>query len=139
MYLIERKPTLSDFFGIAFKTTSRQASGLSISQPPKCTRNRRYSHRRVDQLIARTISTTTPSDPGCLPIFCTCKSIEEVVELYSRRLPTCLYLTLCQMLKANQTLQLDIHTVVVVTIDLAAMSTPAAAAQACLSEEQTIR
>ena len=64
MYLIERKPTLSDFFGIAVKTTSRQASGLSVSHPPKRTRNRRYSNRRVDQLRARTISTTTPSDPG---------------------------------------------------------------------------
>ena len=45
MYLIERKPTLSDFFGIAVKTTSRQASSLSVSQPPKRTKNGRYSHR----------------------------------------------------------------------------------------------
>ena len=77
MYLTERKPTLSDFFGIAVKTTSRQASGLSVYQPPQRTRIRRYSHRRVDQLRARTISRTTPSDPGCLPILALAKALRN--------------------------------------------------------------
>ena len=35
-----------------------QASGLSVSQPHKRTRNSKKSHKRVDQLRARTISTT---------------------------------------------------------------------------------
>ena len=118
MCLIERKPTLSDFFGIAVNTTSRQASGLSVSHSPKRTRNKRYSHTRVDQLRARTISTTTPSDPGCLHMFCTCQSIGEVMELQHRRLPACINLTLCQVLKTDQTLMLNIHIVVIVAIDL---------------------
>ena len=105
MYLIERKPTLSDFFGIAVNTTSRQASGLSVSQPPKRTRNRRYSQRRVDQLRARTISTTTPSDPGLFAHFSTCQGIEKVVELYNR----------------HQTLHLYLHIVVVIAINFATM------------------
>ena len=69
--------------------------------------------------------------------FCSCQGIEEVMNLPCKRLPTCLNLTLCQMLKANQTLLLNILIVVVVTIDLAAMFTRSSSP--CMSVLRTIR
>ena len=135
MYLIERKPTLSDFFGIAVKTTSRQASGLPVSQPPKT-----YQEQEIQPQKSRPAESTHHFDNHTIRSrvfahFCTCQGIEEIVKLHSRGLPACLNLTLCQMLKANQTLQLNIHIVVVVTIDLAAMFSCNTAAHACQSEE----
>ena len=117
MYLIERKRTLSDFFGIPVKTTSRQSSILSVSQPLKRTRKRRCSHKRVDQPRARTLRS------NLFAHFCTCQSIKKVMKLHCKNLPTCLNLTLCQMLNTNPTLLFNILIAVVVTIDLAVMFT----------------
>ena len=102
MHLIERKPTLSDFFGIA-------VSGLSVSQPPKRTRNRRYSHRRIDQLRARTISTTTQSDPSCLSILALARALRKSWNLTAGGCQPALDLALCQILKTNKSLHLNVH------------------------------
>ena len=112
MYLIERKPTLSDFFGIAVKTTSRPASGsLPTTQThqeqeiqPQKSRPAKSTHHFDDHTIRSRL----------FAHFSTCQGIEKVVKLHSGRLPTCLNLTLCQMLKTNQTLQLNIHIVVII-------------------------
>ena len=88
-------------FGIA-STTSPQKS-----RPAKST----------DHFNNRTIRSKL------LTHFCTCQRIEEVVEFHQRRLPTCINLTLCQMLKADQTFVLDICIVVIIAIDLTAMFT----------------
>ena len=45
------------------------------------------------------------------------------MKFHHKRLPTCINLTLCQMLKTNQTLSLDIGVIVIVAINLAAMFT----------------
>ena len=136
MYLIERNPTLSDFFGIAVKTTSRQASGLSVSQPPKT-----HQEQEIQPQKSRPAKSTHHFDDHTIRSrlfthFCTCQGIEEVMKLHCKKSPSCLNLTLCQMLKANQTLQLNVHIVVIITINLAAMFNRSSSPPAFVSPDQ---
>ena len=122
MYLIERKPTLSDFFGIAVKTTSRQASGLCLPTSQKYQEQEIQPQKRRPAESKHHFNDHTISS-RLFAHFSTCQGIEKAVKLHSQRLPTCLNFTLCQMLKSNQTLHLNIHIVVIITINLATMFT----------------